>query len=269
MLVTAASLLLSATVVLATGSLAGHPETSQKHYAQLAEPFDAVGGLGGMGTGTLVAEQWVITAAHVADFLRLQGHDPILFALDDGREFEVDRVIIHPRWKPLEEQMASRGEDELFTPGDLALLHLTERVEGVEPMPMAAFDEENPGVMLVGIGAYFNDPSIGAERREVMGMERGVKHAGTNIVDRVDKRRKELIVSFTPPGEEGATADEASAFAGDSGGPLLARVGDGWAIVGVMASVDSKSDNLGAYGDETHATSIGAVRSWIDRKMKP
>lgn len=251
----------------AAPSIVVHSDSAQESCAELAAPFVAVGGLGGMGTGTLIADQWVLTAAHVADFLRLQQKLPITFALDDGRSFTVDRVIIHPDWKPLEEQMKNRAADDLMTPGDIALLHLTEVVEGVEPMALGAFDEANPQVMLVGIGAFANDLPSGATPREVMGMPRGTKHAGTNRVDSVDDERRELIVSFTAPGGEGATAHEASAFAGDSGGPLLARTAHGWTIIGVMGSVDAGNEKLGDYDDVTHATSVGAVRAWIEQSM--
>jgi hypothetical protein len=163
--------------------------------------------------------------------------------------------------------MGSRGEDDLFTPGDLALLHLSDPVEGVTPIPLGAFDADNPECMLVGIGAFTADPEHGVPPREAMGMARGAKHAGTNRIDRVDEERQELVVSFSEPDDETATPYEASAFVGDSGGPLLSKTASGWVVIGVIGSIDTAGENLGGWGDETHATSIGAVRAWIDEQI--
>ena len=98
-------------------------------------------------------------------------------------------------------------------------------------------------------------------------MPRGDKHAGTNRIDRIDEDRGELIISFSDPSDESATADEASAFVGDSGGPILLEHEGAWSVVGVIASVDAGDDKLGDYGDITHATSIGAMRKWIDQQI--
>lgn len=258
-----------ASTLIAAGAIAiaGSPDRPQSHYAGLAAPFAAVGALGGMGTGTLIDEEWVVTAAHVADFLRLRGQTPIVFTLDDGREFTVDRVVIHPSWKPLEQQMAGRGADDLFSPGDIALLHLSEAVDGVAPMALGAFDAESSECTIVGIGAFLAEPDKGASQRDAMGMTRGVKHAGTNRIDREDAERQELVLSFTRPDDRSATPSEASAFVGDSGGPLLSQTASGWTVIGVIGSIDTAGDTLGAYGDETHATSISAVRAWIDEQI--
>ncbi len=260
---------LSASVLMAaaTLSIAGRPDVSEERYLELAAPFHAVGGVGNMGTGTLIAEQWVVTAAHVADFLRLQKQTSIIFKLDDGREFTVDDVVTHPGWTPLEVQIANRKKDSKFTAGDIALLHLSEKVEGVAPIPMGAFNPEQPEVTLVGIGAFVADPDNGISPRAAMSLPRGVKYAGTNRIDRVDESRQELIFNFTPPGGEGGTLHEASAFAGDSGGPILAKTPAGWTIVGVMGAVEAVNDVLGDYGDETGATSIGAVQDWITKQI--
>lgn len=245
-------------------AIVGPSEATSDAHAEMAQPFAAVGTVGGVGTGTLIDDDWVVTAAHVADALRLQKRTPIVFALDDGREFTVDRVEIHPDWTPLEQQMANRGKDDLFSPGDVALLHLVEVVGSVEPITLGAFDAAQPEITIVGVGSFVSTTSEGVPPREANRMPRGVKHAGTNRVDRVDAERNELIISFSAPDDETATTHESSAFVGDSGGPVLSQTKDGWTLIGIIGAIDTATDNIGTYGDTTHATSVSAIREWID-----
>ncbi|MEM0982425.1 MAG: trypsin-like serine protease [Planctomycetota bacterium] len=258
----------AAAIVLAVSSVtlaSEDPALDQREHERLAEPFDAVGQLSGMGTGTLIAEDWVLTAAHVADFFRMRRVSPIEFEIN-GKTYAVEEVVVHPDWTPLEQQMAAVRGGAKYTPGDVALLRLAEPVDGIEPMPLGEYDDDEE-ITLVGVGAFIADAANGLNPRQAMGLPRGIKHAGTNTVDRVDTSRNELVISFSAPDDPTATDHEIGAYVGDSGGPVLAKQRGTWRLIGVMGAVETTDDKMGNYGDEVMATSVGEIAAWIEQTI--
>ena len=98
-------------------------------YPAVFEVFDRRGGV-----ATLIAPQWALTVAHVAQSIP-QGHRVTIA----GESYAVAQVILHPGW-----------ETALV---DISLVRLDRPVEGVNPIaPYEGDDEAGQVVTFVGRG---------------------------------------------------------------------------------------------------------------------
>jgi hypothetical protein len=99
-------------------------------------------------SGTLVAEDVVLTAAHCTDFLVEEGEDG--FGPNDLRVtfdpapnatstyYSVDHIVVHPDWFTAPPCLGNSKYLCLAPPAeDIALVWLTEPVAGVDPSPVA------------------------------------------------------------------------------------------------------------------------------------
>src|SRR5215204_5916325 len=99
-------------------------------------------------SGTLVAADVVLTAAHCTDFLVEEGSDG--FGPDDLRitfdptpdatstYYLVDHIVVHPDWFTAPACIGNSKNACLAPPAeDIALVWLTDDVEGVTPAPVA------------------------------------------------------------------------------------------------------------------------------------
>ena len=104
-----------------------------------ADEFPTVAHVLGQTEGTLIAPQWVLTAAHT-----LENLDPFSRwrVILDGRDYAVSKIIMHPR-------RVSGSVDSDF---DLALLKL-EQPAHATPSPLYRWtDEPDQVALLVGRG---------------------------------------------------------------------------------------------------------------------
>lgn len=178
--------------------------------------YPAVGMLrftsGNFGTGTLIAPQWVLTAAHVAS-----GNPPFFFYGTPAAgkapvpanltSAGTDRIEYHPCWpRAGYTRPASCPKDAV----DMALVHLKAPVTDVAPLPILdapleyfwghLSPYEGDKCVAVGFGAYLD-----AAKK----VSFGTRRSATSFVDTVgDDELK-------------TRRDTGIATSGDSGGPLL------------------------------------------------
>lgn len=207
-------------------------------YVAYGRQFPAVGQVGRLGDATLIAPQWVITAAHVAAAASRQIPQPAVTI--NGRRHAIDRVFVHPSWKEM-------------GPHDIALVRLAARVSGVTPIPFSRTRTSPAGMgTLVGHGAS------GAGNVQAR-VEDGVRRAATSRIDSVSADL--VFISFS---EGGAGSPlEGAPGAGDSGGPLLLRQGAAWRVVGISSAGYDGAHGPGSYGAVDVFTRVDAHAAWI------
>lgn len=208
-------------------------------YRQLAERYPAVGWVGDhLADGTLIHPRYVLTAAHVAEFLQRSAEKTVTIA---GQTLAVDAVFLHPEWTPMGVH-------------DIALLRLAEPFTQIEPLALYDSDEELGQVAtLVGHGetGRGNDPKRHEDH---------AKRGATNAIARVT--RDSLVFEFeTPPA---GTDLEGTPGSGDSGGPALLLVDGRPTIAGVSSMGEPGHDGPGSYGATDTFVRVSTHRPWID-----
>ena len=122
---------------------------------------DAGTGVGESGSGTLIAPDWVLTAAHVVEGQTNR------FTLDN-QSYLASEIVIHPEWDGL-----------VFNGHDLALVRLDRAVQGITP---AAYSTAHDVVGQVATFVGYGQRGDGLTGRQG---DTGTLNAGQNTLDAV------------------------------------------------------------------------------------
>jgi len=206
-------------------------------------------------SGTLVAPNWVLTAAHCT----LRPDLSVLLA--DGRRFDVEEFVLHPDYDPSE-----------VSTHDLALLRLESDVAGVTPaVRYRGSDEFGRIATSVGYGA-FGDGLSGILD------DGGTRRAGQNVIDAEDflfgtpntlmtDFDNPLNTSFSLTGDVTPLDLEYLPSLGDSGGSVFIEVDGVTMLAGVHTAVGLLAripGRLFTYGDVLLFERVSRYNGWID-----
>ena len=271
---------------------------SSEYYPDLSIVGALISNSGALGTATLIAPNYVVTAAHVVknDYYETPNESNWEFVMYDNfgdasslHKFQIDQIIIHPAWSARQTASNALGDgDELGV--DLAIVRLNRSVVGAYParLPSANDDPLGERTVLAGYGTLVegntgdqnnsNDRRLGGEntidRSVAQVFKAGVPESQRGGVLGIDfdspQQSHNSLVSGTSIdllGSGSSQADplalEASTAVGDSGGPAFCRTNNSWRIHGVVSYGTDDS----TYGDVTIYTRLASHYDWLLKEL--
>ena len=230
----------AAAVSVGSWPIVRRADRADGRYLEAGARYPAVVALGRAGDATLIAPQWLLTAAHVA--AAVAGRPTVEIA---GKTYPIERVAIHPAWREL-------------GPHDVGLVRLARPVQGVKPLGLyRGRGERGLIATIVGHGGAGRGDS--RERTED-----GRARAATSRVDSASAAW--LYFSFDAP--PSGTDLEGAPGPGDSGGPAVLRVNGSDLVGGVSSAGFDGRDGPGSYGAVDVFTRVSTHAAWVDSVMR-
>ena len=282
------------------GGTIRHDRDDQEYLDLAADPaFSSVGkitlqvaGLGSIqGSGVLIRDNWLLTAAHVIDGTNFLGAGiSNLQVRVAGSTMQAAEWIVHPQWEATRiPNISGDLVPDLFAGWDIGLVRLPSAVAGIAParLPDSANVSELGAIATIvgfgttGTGETGFDPQLPI-----------VKRAGINVVDVVGAQQtagsnpsfrfghsRMLAVDFDNPTDPGdSTLGSATPLdleyltaPGDSGGGLFIDVDGITKLAGITSIGTALPEPVidSDYGDRASYTRVSQFINWINNTILP
>jgi hypothetical protein len=226
------------------------PDVPDSKYLEYGKKYECVikisgqlkdakdGELTASGSGVVISDHWVLTAAHVLDCMV----EP--YFLIKNKKYLITETIISPDF----------DKNASMSPGDIALCYVEEKIElNFFPRLYEKEDEENKTCGIAGYGLTGNAHK-GADTSD------GERRAGSNKISIVTDS-----ILFCDMSKKNPTSLEFLIAHGDSGGGLFI---DG-KLAGINSFVSTSNGKPNSkFGDESGHTRISRYKTWIDLHLK-
>ncbi len=226
---------------------------SKSVYASVGRLDGTTNRSGFLASGTLIAPDWVLTAAHVVDNAKT-----LSFTIG-GETYEVDRKISNPNWN-----------GNLWSGYDIGLVHLSKVVPNVAPAVIyTGSGELNQTDTVVGYGKTATLDS-GLKKAD------GRKRAAQNVISQIENNRllvakvdEPLSLGSVPLGAARSLPLEGLIAPGDSGGGLFITTASGTYLAGVNSFIGSGFGlPVSDYGNFSGHTRVSAFSRWIESNVR-
>ena len=220
-----------------------HDKPAEQYLASKAE-FPPLATFYNIGVhGTLIAPEWVLTAAHT------------VFCLNPGQSIAVGDELVEVKAR------YSYPSYQLGEQNDLALIQLAKPVLSVEPAKLYRQQDERDQVLWFigsgGTGTGLTGETIGYKENN------GVLRKAQNKVTAVTPSDLRFVFE---QGQHGLELEGVSGN-GDSGGPAYIQKSDGFYLLGVSSRADSWFKDVGEYGVTELYTRVSSHVDWIEQVM--